>query len=59
MSQLIKKSLMSQRSAEKHEQQRAFHEKVRSGRVSASDAVRAASFFPANQKPKLISRPSF
>lgn len=53
------KSPMSQRLAEKREHQRAFHEAVRSGRISARDAVRLASFFPADQKPRLVSRPGF
>lgn len=59
MSPQSKKSPMSQRAAEKHAQQRSFIENVRSGRISSVDAVRSASFFPVDQKPKLISRHSF
>lgn len=59
MSPKIQELSMSKRLSEKREQQRAFHERVRSGQISAQDAVKAASFFPANQKPRLISRPGF
>lgn len=52
-------SPMNKRAAEKRERQRALHEAVRSGQISARDAVRLVSFFPADQKPRLISRPSF
>jgi hypothetical protein len=55
----IHKSAMEQRVAEKQEQQRLFHQAVRDGKISAVDAVRAASFFPADQKPRLVSKPSF
>lgn len=59
MYQVIPNSLMAKHAADKLERQRAFHEAVRSGQISARDAVRMASFFPADQKPRLISRPSF
>lgn len=55
----LQKPSMSKRIAEKREQQRAFHERVRSGVISAQDAVKSASFFPANQKPRLVSRLCF
>lgn len=55
----IKELSMSKRLAEKREQQLVFHERVRSGQISAKDAVKSASFFPANQKPRLVSRPWF
>lgn len=59
MSSQIQQFSMSPRLAEKQEQQRAFIERVRSGKISAKAAVKAASFFPADQKPRLVSRPSF
>lgn len=59
MSKGIRKSAMQQRAAEKAEQQRLFHLAVREGKISAVDAVKSASFFPVDQKPRLVSKPSF
>lgn len=59
MSKRIYKSAMEQRAREKQEQQRLFHQAVREGKISAIDAVKSASFFPAEQRPRLVSKPSF
>lgn len=49
----VPQSPMSKLAAEKRERQLALHEAVRSGKISARDAVRMASFFPSDQKPRL------